>query len=215
MTQRMRTALDFGPLVAWLAAYLLSGKNIYFGIWVAIIASVIALGIYYWKTRRVAVIPAVTCFIMVVFGGLTIYFHDDAFVMMKPTLVYLFMGGGLMVSALTGKNVLGEAMGPYVKLPPEAWKIFLTRYALFCFAMAIANEVLRRNLEFDTWLNVKIFGFTIIAFGFMMTQMPLIMKYIEVDDPEGDAEKAALKAESGSAGRPDPDSGTEQTPPHS
>lgn len=205
MTQRMRTALDFGPLIAWLAAYLLSGKDIYIGTGVAMVASIIALGIYYYLTRRIGIIPAFTCFILVVFGGMTIYFHDDAFVMMKPTLVYCFMGTGLIASAYTGKNILGEAMGPYLKLPPEAWKIFLTRYAVFCFVLAGINEVLRRVLDFDTWFMIKLFGFTAVAFLFMFSQMPLLMKYMDLEEAakEGDggasADASPVKSESDSA----------------
>ena len=204
----MRTALDFGPLAVYLIVFYLTGKDVYISTAACMVASVISLAIYYHQTRKIAPIPAFTCGVMLVFGGLTIYLQDDAFVMMKPTIVYCFMGVGLVASAWTGKNVLGEAMGPYLKLPPEAWKIFLSRYGIFCLGMAGANEVLRRMLSFEVWLNVKIFGFTAIAFAFMFTQMPLLMKYMELDElkegSEGDTVSA--KNESGSARPEDPGS---------
>lgn len=198
MSQRMRTALDFGPLLAFLAAFYLSGKNVYVSTGVVMVASVISLSIYYVKTRKIAPIPAFTCFIMLTFGGLTLYFQNDNFVMMKPTIVYVFMGTGLVVSAQTGKNVLGSAMGPYMKMSPQGWKIFLTRFGLFCFLAAGLNEVLRHNLTFEAWLNFKVFGFTTLFFLFSMSQAPLLSKHLILDeDEEPDADGTLATSESG------------------
>lgn len=199
MSQRMRTALDFGPLLAYLAAFYLTGKNVYISTGVVMVASVISLSIYYVRTRKIAPIPAFTCGVILIFGGLTIYLKNDAFIMMKPTIVYVFMGAGLIFSARTGKNILGTAMGPYMKMAPEGWKIFLTRFGLFCFLAAGLNEVLRRTLTFEAWLNIKIFGFTALFFLFSLSQAPLLSKHLILDDdetPGGDA--GAASAESGS-----------------
>ena len=148
------------------------------------VAVVISLGIFYWKEKSVAPIPAFTCVVVVIFGGLTLYLRDEAFIMMKPTIVYVVMGAALYVSAVTGKNFLGSAMGPYMKMPPEGWRIFLTRFALFCLFAAGLNEVLRRVLTFDTWLTFKVFGFTILFFLFSVSQTPLLTKYIILDEDE-------------------------------
>jgi intracellular septation protein len=186
MTQRLRTALDFGPLLAFLAAFYLSGQNVYVATAVVMIASVVSLSIFYIKTRKIAPIPAFTCVIMLVFGGLTLYLKNDAFVMMKPTIVYVIMGSGLIFSAMTGKNVLGTAMGPYMKMEPEGWKIFLMRFGFFCFLAASLNEVLRRVLTFEVWINFKVFGFTGLFFLFSMSQAPLLSKYLIIDEPDED-----------------------------
>lgn len=199
MTQRMRTALDFGPLLAYLAAFYLTGKDPYISTGVVMIASMISLSIYYIKTRKVAPIPAFTCAVVLIFGSLTIYFHDDGFIMMKPTIVYVFMGAGLIVSAMTGKNVMGSAMGPYMKMSPEGWKIFLTRFGLFCFLAAGINEVLRHSVSFEVWLNFKLFGFTALFFLFSMSQAPLLSKHLILEEDENQGPDAALtSAENGS-----------------
>lgn len=184
MTQRMRTALDFGPLLAYLVAFYATGKDVYISTGVVMVASVISLGIYYVQTRKIAPIPAFTCFIMLTFGSMTIYFQNDAFIMMKPTIVYIFMGSGLIASAMTGKNVLGNAMGPYLKMSPEGWKIFLLRFGMFCLLAAGINEVLRRSVTFEVWLNFKLFGFTTLFFLFSLSQAPLLSKHMEFDDEE-------------------------------
>lgn len=179
----MRTALDFGPLLAFFISFLVT-RDVFVATATVMIAVVISLGIFYWQEKSVAPIPAFTCVVVVVFGGLTLYLRDEAFIMMKPTIVYVVMGGALYVSAVTGKNFLGSAMGPYLKMPPEGWRIFLTRFALFCLFAAGLNEVLRRVLTFDTWLTFKVFGFTILFFLFSVSQTPLLTKYIILDEEE-------------------------------
>ncbi len=184
MTQRMRTALDFGPLLVFLLAFYFSGKDVYMATAAVMVASVVSLAIFYVMEKKVAPIPAFTCVVVVIFGGLTLYFANEAFIMMKPTIVYVAMGCGLFASAITGKNILGSAMSPYLKMSPEGWKVFLTRFAMFCLFAAMLNEVLRRVLTFDLWLNFKVFGFTALFFIFSMTQTPFLMKHIEIDEEE-------------------------------
>lgn len=190
MTQRMRTALDFGPLLAFLAAFYFSGQDVYVATAVVMVASIISLAAFYAIEKKIAPIPAFTCVVVVVFGGLTIYFANEAFIMMKPTIVYVAMGFGLFASAMTGKNILGSAMSPYLKMSPEGWKIFLTRFAAFCLFAAALNEVLRRVLTFEHWLQFKVLGFTALFFLFSMSQTPFLMKHIEIDedDDEGAAD---------------------------
>lgn len=188
MSQRMRTALDFGPLLAFLGAYLLTGKDIYVATAVFMVATFIALGINYTLEKRLAPIPLFTGIVVGIFGGLTIYLQNEAFIMMKPTIVYVAMGIALYTSAVTGKNFLGTAMSPYLKMTPEGWKGFLTRFAIFCMAMAMLNEVLRRMLTFDVWLTFKVFGFMALFFLFSMSQTPFLMKHIIEDEGSSPSE---------------------------
>jgi intracellular septation protein len=181
----MRTALDFGPLIAFFVSFLLSGKDIFVATAVLMVATLIALIFNYVIERKIAPIPAFTAVIVGVFGGLTLYLQNEAFVMMKPSIVYAAMGIALYTSAVTGKNFLGAAMGPYLKMTPEGWRGFLTRFAIFCLMMAALNEVLRRNLTLETWVTFKVFGFTVLFFLFSISQTPFLMKHIIEDKDEG------------------------------
>ncbi len=197
----MRTALDFGPLLAFLAAFLLF--DIFVATAAVMVASFISLAIHYKITRKIAPIPAFTCVVMLIMGGLTLYLRNETFLMMKPTIVYVFMGAGLIFSARTGKNILGTAMGPYMKMPPEGWKIFLTRFGVFCFFAAGLNEVLRHLVQIEiltlkNWVTFKVFGFTALFFLFSMSQAPLLSKYLELEEDESqDPDTALASAENG------------------
>lgn len=145
-------------------------------------ATLVGLAIVYFVERKLAPLPLITGVIVAIFGGLTLYFNNDAFIMMKPTIVYVLMSGAFFASAMTGKNFLGSAMSPYMKMSPEGWKGFLLRFSAFCLVMAGLNEVLRRILSFDIWLDVKVFGFMALFFLFSMSQAPYLSKHIIEDD---------------------------------
>lgn len=182
MSHRTRTALDFGPLVVFLAAYYFGGKDPILATGLFVVATFMALAIIYVIERKIAPLPLITGVIVGLFGGLTIYFNNEAFIMMKPTIVYVLMSGALFASAMTGKNFLGSAMSPYMKMTPEGWKGFLLRFSAFCLLMAGLNEILRRILEFELWLDVKVFGFMALFFLFSMSQAPYLSKHIIEDD---------------------------------
>ena len=51
----------------------------------------------YARTRRIELMPLVTAVIVVIFGGLTIVLHDELFIKLKPTIIYLLFGSTLAV----------------------------------------------------------------------------------------------------------------------
>src|SRR4051794_3682369 len=77
-----------GPLLPQAAA---GGEKA--GIFVAtavfMVAILISLAVSYALTRHLPVMAMVTAVIVVVFGGLTLVLHDDTFIKMKPTIIYL------------------------------------------------------------------------------------------------------------------------------
>ena len=86
----LKLVLDVGPLVLFFAA------NSKFGIYVATAvfmgAVFIALAVSYAMTRHLAVMPLVTAGIVLVFGGLTLVMHDELFIKLKPTIIYVLFG---------------------------------------------------------------------------------------------------------------------------
>jgi intracellular septation protein len=98
----LKLVLDIGPLVLFFAA------NAKFGIYAAtgafMVAVLVALAVAYVLTKRIEIMPLVTAVIVLVFGGLTIVLHDELFIKLKPTIIYLLFGGGLPSSwARTGR----------------------------------------------------------------------------------------------------------------
>jgi len=171
----LKLVLDIGPLVLFFAA------NSKFGIFAAtgafMVAVLIALTVSYAMTRHIAIMPVVTACIVLVFGGLTLFLHDELFIKLKPTIIYVLFGGTLLAGLALDKPFLSILFGQMFHLSEEGWRKLTWRWVLFFFALAIANEIVWRTQTTDFWVSFKLFGVVPLTFLFGALQMPLINKY--------------------------------------
>jgi intracellular septation protein len=171
----LKLVLDIGPLVLFFAA------NARFGIFAAtaafMAAVLAALAVAYVKSRRIEIMPLVTAVIVIIFGGLTLILHNDTFIKLKPTIIYLLFGGTLVGGLLFGKSFLGVLFDQVFDLTEEGWRKLTWRWALFFFALAILNEIVWRNFSTDFWVSFKVFGVVPLTFLFGAAQYPLLTKY--------------------------------------
>jgi len=183
--QLRRAVLDYGPLLSFFAAYKLAG--LYVATATVMVAAIIALCAGYWLDRKLHPMPLITAVIVLVFGGLTLYFKNDMFIKMKPTLIYGLLGsillGSLRFKQPAAKYVLGMAM----VLSDAGWRGLTLRFGLFFFGMAIINELIWRNFSNDIWVNYHVFGAMGLTFLFAMSQAPFLIKHqIEPETPRAD-----------------------------
>jgi intracellular septation protein len=171
----LKLVLDIGPLVLFFAA------NARFGIYAAtgafMAAVLIALAVSYALTRHIALMPVVTAVIVLIFGGLTIVLHNDLFIKLKPTIIYVLFGGTLLVGLLLDKPFLSIVFDQMFHLTGEGWRKLTWRWITFFFALAVLNEIVWRSFSTDTWVSFKLFGVVPLTFLFGALQYPLIMKY--------------------------------------
>jgi len=171
----LKLVLDIGPLALFFAA------NAKFGIYVAtgsfMVAVLIALAVSYTLTRHIAIMPLVTAVIVLVFGGLTLILHDDLFIKLKPTIIYVLFGGTLLAGLALGKPFLSILFDQMFHLTAEGWRKLTWRWSLFFFALAVLNEIVWRTQTTDFWVSFKLFGVVPLTFVFGALQMPLINKY--------------------------------------
>jgi len=171
----LKLVLDIGPLVLFFAA------NAKFGIFAAtgafMLAVLIALVVAYAMTRRVEIMPLVTAVIVLIFGSLTLVLHDDLFIKLKPTIIYLLFGGTLLGGLMLGKPLLGILFDQIFHLTEEGWRKLTGRWVFFFFALAALNEIVWRTQTTDFWVSFKLFGVVPLTFLFGALQMPLINRY--------------------------------------
>ena len=171
--------IDIGPLAVFFIFYTRSGLQA--SILPLMIATVIAVLFSYILEKKIPIMPTVGAGIVLIFGGLTIYFDNEVFIKMKPTIINLVFAVILYGGMLIKKPLLKILLGAALKLEEEGWKILTYRWIGFFIALAILNEIVWRTQSTDIWVNFKVFAILPITFIFTMTQFPLIKKY-QIDD---------------------------------
>jgi intracellular septation protein len=127
--------------------------------------------------RKLAVMPVVTGAVVLVFGGLTLYLHDDTFIKMKPTVINSLFGAVLLGGLLFGQSLLKYVFGDVYKLQPQGWFVLTIRWGLFFFFLAILNEVVWRTQSTDFWVAFKVWATMPLTIIFAALQLPVLTKY--------------------------------------
>ena len=167
--------IDIGRLAIFFIFYTRSGLQE--AIFPLMVATVIAVIISYVLERKIPIMATMGAGIVLIFGGLTIYFNDEIFIKMKPTIINAVFAIILYGGVLLKKPLLKFLLGAALKLEEEGWKILTQRWIAFFIALAVLNEIVWRTQTTDFWVNFKVFGILPITFIFTMTQFPLIKKY--------------------------------------
>jgi intracellular septation protein len=175
-----KLAIELGPLLVFFAGNAAGG--IYVGTAAFMAATLISLAVAWFLYHKVPVMPLVSGAIVLVFGGLTLYLHDDTFIKLKPTIVYSMFAVLLAGGFLMRKPVLELLLGPVFNLTEEGWRKLTLRWIGFFIAMAVVNEFVWRNFSTDAWVSFKAFGFLPLTFLFALAQVPLMQRHGE---PEG------------------------------
>lgn len=194
MTPNEKTASPLSPLIklAWELGPLLVffiGATV-FDFFVATAAFMVALFVSmagsFLVTRHLPIMSIISAVIVAVFGGLTLYLHDETFFRMKPTIIYSLFGSVLLGGLLFKKPLLSAVLGTAIKLTEQGWRRLSLRWSLFFFALAAMNEIVRLYFP-DQWITFKVFGTTGLTFAFALAQVTLIARHeLPTDDPTED-----------------------------
>ncbi len=115
----MKQILDFIPLIVFFALYKL--YDIYLATGALIAATAIQLVVTYALYKKVEKIQLITFVIVTIFGGMTLFFHDDNFIKWKVTIIYAILAIGLAVSHALGKSAIKGMLGKEITLPDAVW----------------------------------------------------------------------------------------------
>jgi intracellular septation protein len=172
----LRILVEWGPLIAFFIANARGG--IFWGTGVFMAATVAALAVSWTLTRRLALVPLIGAVFVAVFGGLTLWLHNDTFIKVKVTLVNAMFGSILLIGLYFGKQFLKLVLGEALKMDDEGWRILTLRWGLFFFVLAALNEVIWRSVGTDLWVNFKVFGILPLTLLFALSQAPLMSRHM-------------------------------------
>ncbi len=170
-----RLAIDYAGPAAFLAAYLLR-HDILAATWALIAASAVALVVGFAVERRVAPLPLIWGLAALVFGVLTLVFHDPRIIKIKTTIIDAALGLGLLGGLALGHSPVRILMGDSIALPESAWRKLTLRFGLFFLVLAAANEVVWRTQPEAVWVAFRFPGLLIVSLVFAGAQIPLMLK---------------------------------------
>ena len=171
----LKLALELGPLALFFAVY--SRLGIFAATGVLMAGVVVTLAVSYAMLKRFPVMPLVTAVIVLIFGSLTLIFHDETLIKIKPTALYILFGAALFAGLWLKRPLLKILFDGALHVTEEGWRKLTRRWAFFFIALAVLNEVVWRTQTTDVWVKFKTFGFLPITLLFALAQAPLIMRY--------------------------------------
>lgn len=181
----MKMFFDFFPIILFFVAYKLEG--IYVATMVAIAATFLQVGWVWLRHRRVEPMHLVTLGLIVVFGGATLYLHDEQFIKWKPTVINWLFGVAFLASQFIGERpFIQRMMANNIELPHHVWYRLNMSWALFFLFLGGVNLFVIYMFDTDTWVNFKLFGMLGLTFAFVILQAIFLSRYLP--EPESTKE---------------------------
>lgn len=163
----MKQFLDFLPLIVFFAFYKL--YDIYVASGALIVATALALVFTWFKYRKIEKMTLITFLMVLVFGTLTLVFHNDLFIKWKVTIIYTLFALALLISQLVLKKPLVQRMlGKELTLPDKVWNNLYLAWAVFFLVCGLANIYVAFWLPQSVWVNFKVFGLTALTLVFTL-----------------------------------------------
>lgn len=193
---------DIGPVLLYVVVYnvllrLPEGNSLFNEetalYWATGVFFAAILGVIGWtfsQGRRIPPMLMITGVVVGVFFAIGVALQDKQFLKIKPTIINLLFAGTILGSLAIGRNIWKTAFEHAFKLPDHAWKVFALRWAGFYVFLAGLNEVIWRNFSEEFWINSKVFLLIPVSIGFMLINLPYLMKHqIADDEPVSDPKK--------------------------
>lgn len=178
----LRMAIDFGPLAVFFAVNMLMHgpqlQRVLAATAAFMVAIVAAMATSWIRTRHISPMLWISGVLVLVFGSLTLYFHDETFIKVKPTIVYAMFASVLGFGLLTGRPLLQSLLETaYPGLNDTGWRKLTINWTFFFIAMAVLNEVVWRNFSWDFWVGFKLWGAVPLTLIFAAANIPMLLKH--------------------------------------
>ncbi|ADT87363.1 septation protein A [Vibrio sp. Vb2880] len=172
----MKQLLDFIPLIIFFALF--KFYDIYVATGALIAATAVQVAVTYFMFKKVEKMQLITFALVAVFGGMTIFLHDDNFIKWKVTIVYVIFALGLAISHLMGKSAIKGMLGKEITLPEAVWAKVNWAWVAFFSVCAVLNIYIAYQLPLDVWVNFKVFGLLAATFTYTLLTGIYIYKHL-------------------------------------
>jgi len=148
-------------------------------------ASIIVYGSLFIAQKRLDKFQWITLVAVVLFCIPTIIFRNTDFLKWKAPIVNWIFATVFLGSRFFGeKPAIQHMMGHAVNAPREVWLRLNSIWIVYFILLGAINLIVAFTLSEARWIQFKVFGNLILTFAFVLGQMPILAKYIEVDEEE-------------------------------
>lgn len=147
---------------------------------IAILATIVQISYLLARKKKVDGTLWMSFAIITLFGGATIYFHNETFIKWKPTVLYWSFAAVLLFSKLIwNKNLIRGMMEKQMTLPERLWHRVNLAWVAFFLTMGLLNLYVAFNFSTASWVNFKLFGGMGLMFAFVIAQSLMLSKYMK------------------------------------
>ena len=163
---------DFIPVLLFFVVFRFYG--IYAATVTGMVATALQVVIYYAWKRAFDNQQLLTLAVFLVFGGMTLYFHNPLFVKWKPTVIFWVMALVFLGSQFIGKKPLLQRMLEKglegATLAPALWRKLTAAWVVFFTILGALNLYIAWHYSTETWVNFKFYGISGLLLLFCLGQ---------------------------------------------
>ena len=200
----MKQFVDYIPLLVFFTVWAMDERSVSIagfehsigGIFSAaeflLLVSLLVYGGLFAAQKRLDKFQWITVGAVVLFCIPTIIFRDVDFLKWKAPIVNWIFATVFFASRFFGdKPAIEHMMGHAIDAPKELWTRLNTIWIFYFIILGAINLAVAFLLSEALWIQFKVFGNLILTFVFIFGQMPMLAKYIEVEEePEAGAENS-------------------------
>jgi intracellular septation protein len=182
--------IDFVPVLLFLIAFKMYG--IYVATTVGIIATAVQVVLTRFIRHRFDKQQVITLIVFVVFGGMTLYFHNPIFIKWKPSIIFWIFGLAFFFSQFIGMKPLAQRMleglleGQATEVPRFVWTRLNIAWTIFFLTLGTVNIYVAYTFSTDTWVNFKVYGIMTLLLTFSFVQAMCLTRYLSSEHKVGD-----------------------------
>lgn len=179
--------IDYGPLILFFLTNFLAPVpavlRVFYATGVFMAAMIVAMLYSQIRYRHISPMLWFSGIMVVVFGGLTLWLHDERFIKVKPTIYYTAVAALLLFGLLTKRNLLKVVLGSaYPGLREQGWYLLTRNWVVFFLVMAVLNEAVWRSSSTAFWAGSKLWLFIPATFLFAAANVPMLLRHGLADE---------------------------------
>lgn len=172
----MKQILEFLPLLVFFACY--KFYDIYTASLALIIASAVQIALLKIIYRQVEKMHWIGFVFILLFGSLTYFLHDDAFLKWKVTIINALFAIILMGAEWLKRPIIEEMLGKQIPLPSQIWRRITWLWVGYFVTCAGLNLWVAFTMSQATWVNFKVFGLMGLSLAMSAITIGYIYKHL-------------------------------------